>query len=94
MITTAERYGWATAFALLVALAVPWFMWGDSGTRLGLPLWLWWHVAWMLLAAAVFWLFASRAWGLAIVDGSPATDGDPPSTAGDDETDERRGGLQ
>ena len=50
--------------AALVAFAVPWFLWGDARTAFGLPLWLWWHVGWMGLAAVVFWLFTKRAWGI------------------------------
>ena len=53
----------------LVGLAIPWFLWGDSRTAFGLPLWLWWHIGWMIVAAAVFRLFARRAWGLWIVEG-------------------------
>jgi len=66
MASRAERYGWVVALALVVALAVPWFLWGDSRTALGLPLWLWWHVGWMGLAAVVFRLFAARAWGAGV----------------------------
>jgi len=62
MVSRAERYGWILALATLVAFAVPWFLWGDSRTALGLPLWLWWHVGWMGLAAVVFRLFTIRAW--------------------------------
>lgn len=68
MVSNAERYGWAIVFGVLIAFAVPWFMWGASEVAFGLPLWLWWHVAWMALATGVFWLFATRAWGLGIVD--------------------------
>ena len=62
MVSRTERYGWILALAVLVAFAVPWFLWGDGRTALGLPLWLWWHVGWMGLAAVVFRLFAIRAW--------------------------------
>jgi len=62
MVSRAERYGWVAAFALVVTFAVPWFLWGDSRTALGLPLWLCWHVGWMGLAAVVFRLFTKRAW--------------------------------
>ena len=68
MVSRAERYGWAVAFAVLVALAVPWFMWGDGRLALGLPLWLWWHVGWLALASLLFWLFARRAWGLGVTE--------------------------
>ena len=68
MVSAVERYGWAALMGILIALAIPWFLWGDSRTAFGLPLWLWWHVGWMLLAAVVFWLFTRRAWGIWIVD--------------------------
>lgn len=54
--------------AVILALAVPWFMWGDSRMAVGLPLWLWWHVGWMALAAVAFWLFTKRAWGIGITE--------------------------
>lgn len=55
---------WGIVFVVLVALAIPWFRWRDATMVAGLPLWLWWHVAWMLLAACAFALFARRDWGL------------------------------
>lgn len=54
--------------ALLIVFTIPWFLWGDARLVLGLPLWLWWHVGWMVLASAVFWLFTRHAWGIWIVD--------------------------
>lgn len=55
---------WGIVFVVLVALAIPWFLWRDATMAAGLPLWLWWHVAWMALAAGAFALFAHRDWGL------------------------------
>jgi hypothetical protein len=55
---------WAVTFLVLVAFAIPWFMWRDATMVAGLPLWLWWHVAWMGVASAAFALFARRDWGL------------------------------
>ena len=63
---TLRTAGWATVALVLIALAVPWFLWNRAGVVYGLPLWLWWHVGWMALAAAVFWLFANRAWGVGV----------------------------
>ena len=60
---------WGAAFALLVALAVPWFLWRDATVVAGLPAWVWWHVAWMVVAAATFAAFADRAWGLGVETG-------------------------
>jgi hypothetical protein len=66
VVSTAERYAWPVVFAVLVVLAVPWFLWGDDSVVRGLPVWLWWHVGWMALASLCFWLFGRRAWGLGI----------------------------
>ncbi|MFB6152495.1 MAG: DUF3311 domain-containing protein [Haloarculaceae archaeon] len=63
---TGELVGWSLAALVLVALAVPWFMWGTSTVVAGLPVWVWWHVGWMALTAAVLWLFTRYAWGLGI----------------------------
>lgn len=68
MVSTVERYGWIVVMAALIAFAIPWFLWGDSRIVGGLPLWLWWHIAWMVLASVVFWAFAHRAWGIGITD--------------------------
>lgn len=61
-----EKYLWTLAFAVLIAFAVPWFLWRSAATVAGLPVWLWWHVAWMVLAALTFRAFAARAWGLGV----------------------------
>lgn len=55
---------WTVVFSTLVAFAIPWFLWQNATMVAGLPLWLWWHVAWMGLASAAFALFARRDWGL------------------------------
>lgn len=65
---TRERYLWPVAFVVLMALAIPWFMWGVDTVVAGLPIWLWWHVGWMALTAVVFYLFARRAWGLGVAE--------------------------
>ncbi|WP_158055777.1 DUF3311 domain-containing protein [Halorussus halophilus] len=66
MVSRAEAYGWLVAFAVVVALAVPWFLWRTSSVVYGLPVWLWWHVGWMALTAVVFYVFSERAWGVGI----------------------------
>ncbi len=68
MVSTAERYGWAVLMAALIVFAIPWFLWGDTRIVFGLPIWLWWHIAWMIVAAVAFWLFTKRAWGIGIID--------------------------
>ncbi len=61
-----ERVVWPLVAIVLVALSIPWFLWGSTTVVAGFPIWLWWHVGWMALASVVFWLFATRAWGLGI----------------------------
>jgi hypothetical protein len=54
---------WIPTFALLVAFAVPWPLWGVDRVVAGLPVWIWWHVAWLGLCAVLFARFArSGAW--------------------------------
>jgi hypothetical protein len=72
--------GWAGAFAVLLALAIPWFLWGSERLVAGLPIWLWWHVGWLGLAAIVFRVFVRRGWGLWVTDQSPGME----ETAGGD----------
>jgi hypothetical protein len=57
---------WGVALLVAVALAVPWFLWRSATVVAGLPVWLWWHIGWMVVAAAVFYAFGQRAWGLGI----------------------------
>jgi len=67
---------WIPTFALLVAFAVPWPLWGVDRVVAGLPVWIWWHVAWLGLCAALFARVArSGAWerGMGL---RPEADGD------------------
>ena len=82
MVRRFETAGWALVGAVLIALAVPWFLWGDGRVAAGLPLWLWWHVGWMGLASVVFYAFTRRAWGVGIetpteVSPEPGTETEP-----------------
>jgi hypothetical protein len=61
-----EAAAWVAVLAVVVVLAVPWFLWRSSVVAYGLPVWLWWHIGWMLLAAVVFYAFSRRAWGLGV----------------------------
>ena len=61
---------WAVTFAVLLGLAIPWFLWGSAQVVWGLPIWLWWHIAWLGLAAVLFHQFATSAWGLWVTDGT------------------------
>lgn len=65
-ISRAEAVGWAVASVVLAALAIPWFLWGADQVAYGLPIWVWWHAAWMLVASATFYAFTRRAWGLGV----------------------------
>ena len=57
---------WGAVFALLVAFAVPWFLWRDARVVAGLPLWLWWHIGWMAVASITFAVFAWTGWNRAM----------------------------
>ncbi|WP_458209707.1 DUF3311 domain-containing protein [Haladaptatus sp. NG-SE-30] len=70
MTNDVERFGWTVVFAVLIVFTIPWFLWGDGQVAYGLPLWLWWHVGWMVVVALVFRTFARRAWGLGIEEGA------------------------
>jgi len=73
MSRTTSDYLWVVALAVVVAFAVPWFLWRNATVVAGLPVWLWWHIGWMLLASAVFYLFTRSAWDRMMT--GPAADG-------------------
>jgi len=64
--STLRLVGWTVIALVLMALAVPWFLWGTTRTALGLPVWLWWHIGWMALASVVFAVFTRTDWGVGI----------------------------
>jgi hypothetical protein len=64
--STVRAVGWTVVALVLMALAVPWFLWDSSGLAAGLPVWLWWHIGWMALASVVFAVFARTDWGLGV----------------------------
>jgi hypothetical protein len=68
MVSLSTRRGlaWGAVAVALSALAIPWFLWRDGTVVAGLPVWLWWHIGWMLLASVVFRVFVRRAWGVGI----------------------------
>ncbi|WP_436934999.1 DUF3311 domain-containing protein [Halovenus marina] len=70
-VTRVEQVGWLAMMAVLVAFAIPWFLWGADRVIAGLPIWVWWHIGWMAVAGVVFWVFTKRAWGIWIRDGNP-----------------------
>jgi len=60
---------WGIVALVLSGLAIPWFLWGNDTLIGGLPVWLWWHVGWMLLASLTFYVFTRRAWGVGVEGG-------------------------
>lgn len=66
MPSSTKKYLWVVLFFVLIALAIPWFLWGTNQVLAGLPIWIWWHIGWMILAAITFQIFATRDWGLFI----------------------------
>jgi hypothetical protein len=76
MTRTKRDYVWVPVFAVLVAFGIPWFLWGSAATWAGLPVWLWWHVGWMVLATVAFAGFVRGAWDRGMdVDGTAEIDG-------------------
>lgn len=63
---TVRTIGWTVVALVLMALAVPWFLWDSSVIAAGLPVWLWWHIGWMALASVVFAVFARTDWGVGV----------------------------
>ena len=59
-----SEVAWALVFAVIVAFAVPWFLWRDATVVAGLPVWLWWHIGWLMLTSVTFYTFTRRGWGL------------------------------
>ncbi|QHS17524.1 DUF3311 domain-containing protein [Halopenitus persicus] len=53
---------WISTFVLLVAFAVPWFLWGTDTVVAGLPIWLWWHIGWLGLCSVLFHRFTRGSW--------------------------------
>jgi hypothetical protein len=68
---TLRIVGWTVVALVLMALAVPWFLWGSTQTAADLPVWLWWHIGWMLLASVVFAVFTRTDWGLGVEEVTP-----------------------
>jgi len=75
---------WGVGAILLAALAVPWFLWRSDAVVAALPVWIWWHVAWMGLTAVVFWAFTRRAWGLGITELDTEADAGAADRSGDE----------
>lgn len=69
MAATRDELVWAVTAVVLIALAVPWFLWRSDAVIASLPIWLWWHIGWIALTAVVFKAFADRAWGIGIREG-------------------------
>ena len=70
---------WVPTFAILVAFAVPWPLRGVDYVVAGLPVWIWWHIAWLALCTALFSRFVrSGAWerGMGVSPESADTGGD------------------
>jgi len=64
-----EAVLWGIVAVILVAFAIPWFLWGSDLVVAGLPVWLWWHIGWLALASVAFAAFTRRSWGLGVRGG-------------------------
>ncbi len=79
MIAFKRNIAWTATFAILVAFAVPWPLWGIDLVVAGLPVWIWWHVGWLVLCSALFYAFVETgAWerGMGVESGGDASDPD------------------
>ena len=84
MTRSRSDFVWIPTFAILVAFAVPWPLWGVDRVAAGLPVWIWWHVAWLGLCTASFALFVrSGAWERGM-GASPDADAVVDAATGDD----------
>ncbi|ERH00650.1 MAG: protein of unknown function (DUF3311) [Halonotius sp. J07HN6] len=72
---TARAVGWGLVTVVMVALAVPWFLWGSSAVVAGLPIWVWWHVGWLALISTVFYAFTRTDWGIGVETNGGEIDG-------------------
>ena len=77
---------WIPVFAVLVAFAIPWPLWGVDLVVAGLPVWIWWHVGWLVLCTLLFARFvASGTWergmGIDPTASNPTTSGPTVSDA-------------
>lgn len=63
---------WVLVGVVLVGLAIPWFMWGTDTVVAGLPIWIWWHVGWLVLTAVVFAVFTRWGWGVGVTGSESA----------------------
>lgn len=81
-----ELAGWTVGAVVLVAGAIPWFLWRDSTVVAGLPLWLWWHIGWLCLASLGLLAFTRYGWGIGVESGAmigTASTEDPPEATDD-----------
>ena len=73
--STVRAVGWGLVAAVMVALAIPWFLWGASAVIAGLPIWIWWHIGWLALLSAVFYVFTRTDWGIGVETSGGEIDG-------------------
>ncbi|WP_281193846.1 hypothetical protein [Halorubrum sp. F4] len=88
MVRRSRDLVWVPTFAVLVAFAIPWPLWGVDRVVVGLPVWIWWHVGWLGLCALAFRAFVrSGAWergmGLDAEKGNDGKRDDGPDAATD-----------
>lgn len=77
-----KLWGWLAVAVVISGLSIPWFLWRDSTVVAGVPLWLWWHIGWMVFTSVVCWLFTQHAWGLGIEStGDRDSSDEPPKHA-------------
>ncbi|RLE14708.1 hypothetical protein DRJ04_01850 [Candidatus Aerophobetes bacterium] len=54
---------WIVVFFITMVMGIPWFFWGSSSCFIGIPVWVWYHIGWLLFLIFLFWLFVKTYWG-------------------------------
>jgi Protein of unknown function (DUF3311). len=57
-----RRVLWLLIGGVLIAAAVPWWLWGAPLRWGPLPVYVWYHIGWMGIVTLVFAHFARRWW--------------------------------
>lgn len=62
MTRTRAKVLWVAIFLVTMVMGVPWFLWRSSRLFMGIPVWVWYHIGWLLFLVFLFWLFVRTYW--------------------------------
>jgi len=57
-----QRVRWVVIGVILVGASIPWWLWQDPLRWGPLPVYVWYHIGWMVVVTVVFIHFARRWW--------------------------------